>query len=990
MKKLGFMLLMVVSQLSFGQLWTEDFEGEANGATNGTAAGTQGGTWSVTTLPVSGTFSKQNVTAVGNSFRINNVPTEGVWESNVIDISGTGLAQISVNLATGGFTQASDYIRAYYSVDSGLPILFGEIYGTNVLITQTINGSAFVAGSTIKLIFRSYENTDAFGLAQSAFDDISVTAVTKVYSRASTAWSLGTTWSATDFTGISCGCTPTNSQVAVIGGGFTVDLAADATVGGLDVQNTGTLRFTNANVDLGIEAGLLIVRSGGTINQNSQAGAQIDYNQDVGGASLQVDAGGTVTIEDVTLAANASNLIYFRGGGSLTIADDILIGADGATLTNDMTTTVAVGDRIEFSTNTNNSRFVNNGTLTAATLFFDDDTNFFTNSSTATFSANISANGNGDDNNTITNSSSGTLGFVNLDGDAAAATGDGGDMTVLNSGTINQTGTFADIPNNTNALNDINNLTGSTWNYSGTGHDTNLRLFADNGTNNFNYNLGGTQQIITPIDAYSNLFLSTSGNKNSLANLNIDGNLTIQNSAVLNVATNNNDVTLQGNWVALNSASFSEGTRTVTLDGTGTQTITNVFGETFYNLTLTLGAAANTVQMDDNVTVSNVLTLTTGGLNLNSNQLNLTLNATTAMAAGANGYLLSGAEASKVAWSMRSVTGTFTFTFRNSAGGTAIPVVYNKTSAGTESGTGIISFATYGTAAANTPFPTGVTELENSSNVDQSANVADRFWILTQSGYSVPPAATVTFNIPTAERPSGNPTLWAQRWNGTTWITPPITPAAASATSVQVAVPSAQMVTSVWVLVNNTVTLPVELISFTAAQKNNEVELDWSTASELNNDFFTIERAFDIEKFEEVTTVKGQGTINTKTNYSAVDESPLLGVSYYRLKQTDFDGKFTYSDLRKVEVSEIKTNFKVYPNPVIDKKFNLELNGVAPGSEVPVRILDMQGASIFEASYQADQYGRIKTTVELDPVSSGMYLVVVNSATSLRSKIVIL
>ena len=112
-------------------------------------------------------------------------------------------------------------------------------------------------------------------------------------------------------------------------------------------------------------------------------------------------------------------------------------------------------------------------------------------------------------------------------------------------------------------------------------------------------------------------------------------------------------------------------------------------------------------------------------------------------------------------------------------------------------------------------------------------------------------------------------------------------------------------------------------------------------------------------------------------------------MSYYRLKQTDFDGKFTYSELRKVEVSEIKTHFRVYPNPVVDNKFNLELSGIAPGGEVPVRIVNMQGASIFEASYLADQYGRIKTTIELNSVSSGMYMVVVNAATGLRSKIVI-
>ena len=119
------------------------------------------------------------------------------------------------------------------------------------------------------------------------------------------------------------------------------------------------------------------------------------------------------------------------------------------------------------------------------------------------------------------------------------------------------------------------------------------------------------------------------------------------------------------------------------------------------------------------------------------------------------------------------------------------------------------------------------------------------------------------------------------------------------------------------------------------------------------------------------------------------DENPLTGISYYRLKQTDFDGKYTYSDLRKIENSDSKTRFTIYPNPVIDHKFNFEMTGISPGIEVPVRIVNMHGAPVFEASYFADQKGRIKSSVLLDQVSSGMYLMIINTSTGLRSKIVI-
>ena len=183
--------------------------------------------------------------------------------------------------------------------------------------------------------------------------------------------------------------------------------------------------------------------------------------------------------------------------------------------------------------------------------------------------------------------------------------------------------------------------------------------------------------------------------------------------------------------------------------------------------------------------------------------------------------------------------------------------------------------------------------------------------------------------------------------------------------------------------------LPIELTSFDALLVENRVKLSWETESELNNDFFTLERASDIEKFEKVTTVKGQGTLNSKTDYSFMDENPLLGVSYYRLKQTDFDGKFTYSTLRKIEITEIETHFKIYPNPAVDRKFTFEMTGINSQKEVPLKIINLQGVAVYEASFKADESGRISTTIQLDNAASGVYLVIVNAATGLRKKIVI-
>ncbi len=111
-----------------------------------------------------------------------------------------------------------------------------------------------------------------------------------------------------------------------------------------------------------------------------------------------------------------------------------------------------------------------------------------------------------------------------------------------------------------------------------------------------------------------------------------------------------------------------------------------------------------------------------------------------------------------------------------------------------------------------------------------------------------------------------------------------------------------------------TCALPVELLLFEAIADNRKVKLIWSTANESNNKDFTIERSKDGENWEEAFTIEGTGNSNNKMNYSQWDHYPLNGVSYYRLKQTDYDGKFTYSWTRKVDI-ESGFIFKVYPNP---------------------------------------------------------------------------
>jgi hypothetical protein len=91
--------------------------------------------------------------------------------------------------------------------------------------------------------------------------------------------------------------------------------------------------------------------------------------------------------------------------------------------------------------------------------------------------------------------------------------------------------------------------------------------------------------------------------------------------------------------------------------------------------------------------------------------------------------------------------------------------------------------------------------------------------------------------------------------------------------------------------------------------------LDWITYSEINNDYFTIERSQDGIDFEAIEDINGAGTSDQAIFYESLDPTPYLGTSYYRLRQTDFDGTQSISPVRAVHI-DIQGQFSVYPNPM--------------------------------------------------------------------------
>ena len=153
--------------------------------------------------------------------------------------------------------------------------------------------------------------------------------------------------------------------------------------------------------------------------------------------------------------------------------------------------------------------------------------------------------------------------------------------------------------------------------------------------------------------------------------------------------------------------------------------------------------------------------------------------------------------------------------------------------------------------------------------------------------------------------------------------------------------------------------LPIKLIYFKAKPEADIVKLTWATASEINNDYFTVERSDDGIHFEEILTKHGAGNSTITLYYSDKDNNPLIGNNYYRLKQTDYDGHFSYSDIEIVDY-KIKQDDKsdieilsVAPNP-FDENFNLNFSAKT-SMDVEFMLINSSGQVVARDQIQATQ-----------------------------------
>jgi hypothetical protein len=477
-------------------------------------------------------------------------------------------------------------------------------------------------------------------------------------------------------------------------------------------------------------------------------------------------------------------------------------------------------------------------------------------------------------------------------------------------------------------------------------------------------------------DANGNYLNTTSGTNGRIdinGNMEVDGNWTNNagNNVFININTNG----------------------TVKLVGTTQQDVGGSAFTDFENLTLNNAAGARMTV--NNNRVNGNLTLTTGALRLNSNTLiENNTSASSIVRDGVTyiGYIVSetldgtpNTELSRLQWNIGTAAAGNTFTIPfGKADASYIPFSATITTAGT--GAGNLTAATYPTSTSNTPYaayPNTVTTMSGGVPLiaDNSAKVIDRFWGITWNGFATNPTATLSFTYAVAELNSLTPAnLQAQYWDNA------LSPAgwnstlSGSGASYIVSGVGGINISRVWTLVDKTNPLPIELLSFNAVCDGKNVNLNWSTASETNNDFFTVERSMDASNWEDVLNVNGAGNSSTANYYNASDNQPLPGNSFYRLKQTDYDGTFTYSGIVPVGCTDEATSFSLISAHQGQQQNEIVLTfSATQGEHYSYNVFDDRGRLIENESGVAVE-GYNELHIISIGVSQGIYMITLQNS----------
>ncbi len=166
-------------------------------------------------------------------------------------------------------------------------------------------------------------------------------------------------------------------------------------------------------------------------------------------------------------------------------------------------------------------------------------------------------------------------------------------------------------------------------------------------------------------------------------------------------------------------------------------------------------------------------------------------------------------------------------------------------------------------------------------------------------------------------------------------------------------------------------TLPVSLISFSAAQAGNDVQLKWATAQENNSSHFAIERSNNASDWSAIGTVSARGNTNEKTDYTYADINPAKTTLFYRLKQFDQNGGFKYSSVARISNKELVAELVTYPNP-FSTQVNISLHSAAV-QQVTSTLTDITGRTVQADINQLSKGNNNYSMVVSQQLAAGIY-----------------
>jgi hypothetical protein len=491
-------------------------------------------------------------------------------------------------------------------------------------------------------------------------------------------------------------------------------------------------------------------------------------------------------------------------------------------------------------------------------------------------------------------------------------------------------------------------LNGSTFN--------NTTLLAQNGTASITSNGGNTFNGTTIISA-------TGTGEFRLANTTADdynGNVTFRNTtanrlfpAYGNTARFAGNVSTVGS-AAVVSLTLGSGNGRILFDGTGAQTLSAdaAFLPSVRNLTINKASGALTIGFP--LTIANNLTLTSG---------NIVSSATNMVILNDNATVTGVSSASFVAGPVRKI-GNDAFTFPVGKGS-----VYRPISISAPGNT-----AHHFTAEYNAGSSEGTYSHASKDGSIDHLNTTE-FWILNRTNGNS--NVNVTLSWAAASGAVENlSTLRVCRWDGSMWRDHGNGGTTGSTAAGTITSSSAITSFSPFTLgsSNPQNPLPVELLTFTATASSNNVDINWSTASETNNHFYTVERSKDLKTFETVARIEGAGNANHTLYYSTKDENPYQGVSYYRLVQNDFDGKQTVYGPLAVNFSG-STDLNIYPNP-FENQLTIGTSEFLNGEEIEIRLFDPIGRVVFQKTVSTSNVNESLNEIPVGP--AGIYTLQIN------------